>query len=175
MKKVFKYDKPDRFALYMGIGWIVIAAALIYLIWFLWGDGGYVTASAIAILLAIGLLCALSIPRKIEVSDTALEIKCVVEITSIPLADLRTIRRVEKDEMKKVIPLLAGYGFFGYYGYFLDLRGWETVKVYCTQRSNYLELVDIYEKRYYINYAKADELLGSVAANALIHCPESNK
>ena len=57
------------------------------------GKGGYITAWAVSLLGAVVLLYVMSIPRRVVVGDTALEIRCIVEITHIKYADLRSIRR----------------------------------------------------------------------------------
>lgn len=93
----------------------------------------------------------MSIPRRVVVGDTALEIRCIVEITHIKYADLRSIRRIPPEAMKKKFVFFGSYGFFGYYGYYIDGKSWETLKLYCKQWDNFIEITDAYEKRYIIS------------------------
>lgn len=53
----------------------------------------------------------MSIPRRVVVGDTALEIRCIVEITHIKYADLRSIRRIPPETMKKKFVFFGSYGF----------------------------------------------------------------
>lgn len=162
MDTIFKYRKPGKKVKRATLVWFLLAAGVIALVWYFWGEGGYVTAWTISFVAALLTLCVLSIPRNIQVSDTALEIKCVVEITRIPLTNLRSIRRMDNEDMKKIFPLAAGHGFFGYYGYYIDRRNWELVKLYCTDWNNFVEITDIFEKRIYVNCDDVDGLVDAV-------------
>lgn len=110
---------------------------------------------------AILLLYIMSIPRKVTVGDTSLEIRCLVEITRIKYSELRSIRRIEPGAMKKKVVLLGSYGFFGYYGYYIDLRSWDTIALYCKQWDNFIEITDAYEKRYIISAPIPDQLINA--------------
>lgn len=110
---------------------------------------------------AILLLYIMSIPRKVTVGDTSLEIRCLVEITRIKYSELRSIRRIEPAAMKKKVVLLGSYGFFGYYGYYIDLRSWDTIALYCKQWDNFIEITDAYEKRYIISTPLPDQLINA--------------
>lgn len=104
----------------------------------------------------------MSIPRRVVVGDTALEIRCIVEITHIKYADLRSIRRILPETMKKKFVFFGSYGFFGYYGYYIDGKSWETLKLYCKQWDNFIEITDAYEKRYIISSPAPDDLVAAV-------------
>lgn len=159
---VFKYPKTDKRARRLTVVWFIMAAGLIALTWYLWGEGGYVVAWAVSLIVALLALCALSIPRNITVNEAALEIRCVVEITRVQIPNLRSIRKVDKAEMKKIFPITAGHGFFGYYGYYLDRRNGEPVKLYCSEWDNFVEITDIFEKRIYVNCEDIDGLIDAV-------------
>ena len=111
---------------------------------------------------AVVLLYVMSIPRRVVVGDTALEIRCIVEITHIKYADLRSIRRIPPETMKKKFVFFGSYGFFGYYGYYIDGKSWETLKLYCKQWDNFIEITDAYEKRYIISSPAPDDLVAAV-------------
>ncbi len=121
------------------------------------------------VLLAVAVIAlfVLSIPRSIRVTDTAIEIKCLVEATYIPLSDLRGIRRVEAGDLKGTICLPGSPGFFGYFGIWLDTKRMEFVKFYCTEWDNFVEITDVFEKRYYVSCPQADELIACVTEAAL--------
>lgn len=168
----FKYDKTDRRSRRLTTVWLLLVGAIIFLMWYLWGEGGYAIAWVVSLVMAFIMLCVLSIPRNIEVGDTALEIRCIVELTRIPLSDIKALRVVSYDEMRRFLPLFAGYGFFGYYGYYLDIRTWETVKLYCTRWDNFVEVTDIFEKRYYINCSEPGRLMDAVTTASQLYAGE---
>lgn len=139
-------------------------ALLLVAIWYFWSDGGYIIAVAASLFGAIVLLYIMSIPRKVTIGDTSLEIRCLVEITRIKYSDLRSIRRIEPAAMKKKMVLLGSYGFFGYYGYYIDTRTWETMLLYCKRWDDFIEITDAYEKRYIISSPVPDELISAATA-----------
>lgn len=162
MERIFKYRLFDRRSvLITGAVALAVAAAVVW-IWLRSGEGGYMTAWVVSFLAAVLALYVLSVPRRIEIGEMAIEIRCVVELTKISFADLSSVRRVEREEMRSMIPLLGSFGFFGYYGYYLDLKKWETVKLYCGRWENFIEIKDIYEQRYIVNAGRPDELVASV-------------
>ncbi|HIW96917.1 MAG TPA: hypothetical protein H9866_00295 [Candidatus Tidjanibacter gallistercoris] len=160
--RTFRYGKMDRRAGRLTAVWMLLLALVPAAVWFFWGEGGYILAWAVSLLGAVVLLYVMSIPRKVVVSDTALEIRCIVEITHIKYADLHSIRRIPAEAMKRRYVLLGSYGFFGYYGYYIDVRNWETLKLYCTQWDNFIEITDSCEKRYIISSPEPDDLIAAV-------------
>lgn len=168
MECIFKYDGLDRRAhrITAVSTWILAFVGLLCLAWYIWGGGGYALAWYVLLAIAIIGLFVISIPRSIEVSGSALEIKCLVEVTYIPLSNLRSIRRVDAAELKGVICLAGSPGFLGYYGIWLDAKQRELVKVYCTEWDNLVEITDTFGKRYYVNCSRADELVACVGEAA---------
>ena len=160
--RIFDYGRMDRRTGRLTAMWMAVGALLLLLLWLLWGEGGYVMAWAVSLFGALTLLYIMSIPRKVAVGDTALEIRCIVEVTHIKYADLRSIRRIPPEAMKKKSVLLGSYGFFGYYGYYIDSRNWEVLKLYCKQWDDFIEITDIYETRYIISSPAPDDLVGAV-------------
>lgn len=170
MKQKFKYHRDKRTRRLTWITTIVIvalSAAVLLLM-----DDGYLRAWLIVIVVALLLLCVLSIPRYILVTEDALEIHCVVEMTHIPINDISSVRRVTRQDTGRLTLLLGSYGFFGYYGYYANLRRWETVKVYMTEWSNMVEIEDIYEEKYLVSCREADRLIESVMQAKLTHAGE---
>ena len=160
--RTFDYGRMDRRAARLTVCWLLLLAAILAAEGFFWGEGGYLTAWAVSLLGAVVLLYVMSIPRRVVVGDTALEIRCIVEITHIKYADLRSIRRIPPEAMKKKFVFFGSYGFFGYYGYYIDGKSWETLKLYCKQWDNFIEITDAYEKRYIISSPAPDDLVAAV-------------
>ena len=137
MKRVFKY-RFSRRTLYLSAFYILVLALIglglhsLYI-------GGYLSAWFVSLVVALFALMSLSIPRKIVVKKATVEILC--------------------RQMRWVVPLFGGYGFFGYYGYYFDLKTFEKVVVYASEWKNLVEIVDIYEQRYYVSCTQADELV----------------
>lgn len=154
----YKIDKKTKC-----LSWIITAvvAAVVVAVWFFVGDD-YLRAWVIAMLAAVTLLYALSIPRKVKIADGWLEIKCTVELTRIAVEDIKSIRRVEKSEVRPIIPLLGSYGFWGYYGYYADMQNWDVIKVYATEWNDLVMIEDIYETKFLISCRRADELIAQV-------------
>lgn len=109
--RTFDYGRMDRRAARLTVCWLLLLAAILAAVWFFWGEGGYITAWAVSLLGAVILLYVMSIPRRVVVGDTALEIRCIVEITHIKYADLRSIRRIPPEAMKKKFVFFGSYGF----------------------------------------------------------------
>ena len=164
MTKTFKYSKPDKRCKRLTLIWIISISLVVFAIGYFFGEGGFIPAWLVSLIVALVTLYILSIPRNIVVTETALEIRCIVEITRIRLPELRSIRRVEPDYMKGKYVFVGSYGFFGYYGYYVDSEKWETLLLYCTRLNNLVEITDVYEKRYIVNCEQADELIKAVTA-----------
>lgn len=159
MTHTFRYGRMDRKARRITVLSIILLVLLLAATFLFRSEGGYITAWAASLLGAIVLLYIMSIPRKVVVTDTALEIRCLVEITRIRYSDLRSIRRIGPEAMKGKYVLFGSYGFFGYYGYYIDWRRWETLKLYCKQWHNLIEITDAYERRYIISSPEPEELI----------------
>lgn len=119
-------------------------------------------AWVVALSIAIIALMALSIPRRIVADEEALEIYCISDFTSIPYESISSAREVTQKEMLLMVPIFAGVGFFGYYGCFLNLRKWELVKIYASRWSNFVEVTDKCEERYYLSCDNPQELVALI-------------
>jgi hypothetical protein len=105
---------------------------------------------------------ALSIPRRIILSDEGIEICCISDYTHIAYKEIESIKVVSNKQMKFIMPIFAASGFFGYYGSFFDFKSWDFVKIYASKWSNFIEITDIYEDKYYISCDQSDELIERV-------------
>ena len=160
MPSIYKYRFPRR-TIYISIVYLIVFALFGWLLYHLY-EGGYLSAWFTSFIVALIALMALSIPRKIVVTDDRVEIRCLLDITEIRRDEIASVRRMEKRRMKWLIPIFGGYGFFGYYGHFLDLRRLDRVKVYASEWRNFVEITDIYEERLYVSCTEADRLVAEL-------------
>ena len=119
--------------------------------------GDYLPAWALFFVLTLCALCALSIPRFVRLSDTAVEIHCTVEITEVPYDMIRSVRVVSDTE--RIVPLVASFGFFGYFGFFLDTENWDIVRVYTGSMHSLVEIEDIFERRYVVGASNPESFV----------------
>ncbi len=158
----FKYrlDKTSRIATWSVAGGILLVVGLL---WWL-SPGRYLPVWFLFIALALVALALLSVPRSIRVTPEAVEIRCVVEITHIPYRHIRSAKRVDRVALRPLFPVFASPGFFGWSGYWLDLRGWDLVKVYITSWQGLVMIEDIYEQRWLVNADDPDRLCAQISA-----------
>lgn len=167
MQTSYKYHF-DRRTIYWTLVYLVIFILLGGLLYHLY-EGGYLSAWFTSFIVALVALMALSIPRRIVVTDDKVEIRCLLDITEIRRDEIASVHRVDVRRMKWFIPLFGGCGFFGYYGHFIDLRHFERVRLYASEWKNFVEITDIYEDRLYVSCSQADELV------ALLTPPKGNR
>lgn len=160
MQSTYKY-RFDRHTIYWSLVYLVVFVLLGVLLFYLY-DGGYLSAWFTSFIVALVALMALSIPRRIVVTDEKVEVRCLLDITEIRRDEIASVRRVEPKRIKWFIPLFGGCGFFGYYGHFIDLRRLERVRVYASEWKNFIEIVDIYEERLYVSCRDADRLVAEL-------------
>lgn len=167
MKASFKYkynrkSKRDTLLSLLAVG-VIVTLLLLY------GEGSYLMACLTAIFIALVLLCLMSIPRKIIVTEDALDIRCVVELTHLEIGEIASIRRAYKWEYDRMIMVLGGFGLFGYYGFYFNFRRWDMYKVYATEWDYLVEIEDIYEQRYIVSCREAEKLIELVEQNMAQH------
>lgn len=157
---IHKY-RFDRRTCYWTGGYLVVFILLgvgFYLLY----EGGYLSAWFTSFIAALVALMALSIPRSIAVDDTRVEIRCLLDITEIPRAEIASVRRVPQRELRGIVPLFGGFGFFGYYGHFLDLHNFERIRIYASEWRNMVEITDIYDDRLLVSCRDADRLVAEL-------------
>lgn len=160
MKNSYKY-RFDRPTIYWSLAYFAVFLLLGGLLYYLY-DGGYLSAWFTSFVVALVALMALSIPRRIVVTDEKVEIRCLLDITAIQRNEIAAVRRVEPRQMKWLMPIFGGYGFFGYYGHFFDLKHFERVRLYASEWRNFVEIIDIYEERIYVSCSDADRLVAEL-------------
>ncbi|MDE6710821.1 MAG: hypothetical protein K2J53_00160 [Alistipes sp.] len=157
MQSTYKYRFDRRTIYWTMVYWFVfglLGGGLYYLY-----EGGYLSAWFTSFIVALIALMALSIPRKIVVTDETVQIRCLLDLTEIRREEIASVRQVDIAHMKWIVPFFGGCGFFGYYGYFLDLRHFERVRVYATEWRHFVEIVDIYEEKLYVSCRDAEKLV----------------
>ncbi len=159
-EKIYRY-KFSKSVIYYGLLQLLFVSICGYFFYRLY-DGGYISAWFISFVAALFLLLILSLPRKIVLSPSTIRIHCILEIAEIKLSDIVRVRKVNPRTLKWIMPLIGSYGFFGYYGKFVDLRRAERIKMYATQWSNLVEIVDIYEDRYVVSCSDSKSFISAI-------------
>lgn len=161
METIYKYRFGRRTLYWTAIhlGVFVLLGGTLYHLY----EGGYLSAWFTSFIVALIALMALSIPRRIVVTDDRIEIRCLLDITEIQRDEIASVRRVEPREMKWMVPLFGGWGFFGYYGHYLDLATFDRVRIYASEWRNFVEITDIYEERLYVSCTEADKLIAQLS------------
>lgn len=160
MQSSYKY-RFDRHTIYWSLVYLVVFILLGVLLFYLY-EGGYLSAWFTSFIVALVALMALSIPRRIVVTDEKVEVRCLLDITEIRRDEIASVRRVDTRHMKLFLPIFGGCGFFGYYGHFIDLRRLDRVRLYASEWRNFVEIKDIYEDRLYVSCADADRLVAEL-------------
>ena len=154
----YRFDRRTIYWSLFHLGVFVLLGVLLYVLY----EGGYLSAWFTSFVGALIALMALSIPRKIVVTEQTLQVRCLLDITEIRRDEIASVRRVDARQMKGVIPIFGGYGFFGYYGHFIDLRRLDRVRIYASKWSDFVEITDIYEDRLYVSCDEADRLVAEL-------------
>lgn len=154
----FRLDRRTIYLTAVHFAVYILAGVLLYRLY----EGGYLSAWFTSFVAALIALMTLSIPRRIAVTDQAVEIRCLCDITEIRLDEIASVRTVPQEQMRLHMPLFAGCGFFGYYGHFLDIRGFDTVLIYASEWRNFVEITDIYDDRVIVSCRHADELIAAI-------------
>lgn len=157
METSFKY-KYYKGVIIRTVVFLLIMLSSIYLYFRLSGNT-YIAAWILGVVVALTIFVTLSIPRHLRVTDKMLEIRCLLEMTRISMEDIVSVNKIEKRDLKWVIPIVASCGFCGHFGIYLDLRSWNTLKVYATSWQDLVVIEDIYEDLYVVNCQRADEFV----------------
>ena len=154
----YRFDRRTIYWSLVHLGVFVLLGVSLYVLY----EGGYLSAWFTSFVGALIALMALSIPRKIVVTEQTLQVRCLLDITEIRRDEIASVRRVDTRRMKGFIPIFGGYGFFGYYGHFIDLRRLDRVRIYASKWSDFVEITDIYEDRLYVSCDEADRLVAEL-------------
>lgn len=160
MKRNFNFHIDKRTKIFTALTIILFLSGAV-LLFFLY-TGGFLSAWFTSLVLAITALMVLSVPRKVVVLDNTLEIQCISDISEIEIADIASVKVIDKRQLRWSIPLFAALGFFGYYGKFLNLREFDIISIYASEWNNFVEITDVYDSRTYISCRDADELIAAI-------------
>jgi len=163
MKKDYRYKLSRKSSVITLIVLVAVIGFLVYLNYY--SASGFFPAWLTSLVITILLLYILSIPRFVRVTEEALEIHCLVELTKIKLIDIKSVKKIEKRNMRYSFPILGSYGFFGYYGYYYNFAEMGLQKVYASKWDNFVRINTIYEETYIINCDDPDELIHLIAKN----------
>lgn len=125
-------------------------------------DGGFVSAWFASFVMALLLLMALSIPRKIIVDNKTFAIHSLLDLTEIGIDQIISIRKISPRQLKWTLPIFGSYGFFGFYGHYFDFWNFRRVKIYASEWRYLVEIVDVYEDYYYISCRSRDLLINEL-------------
>lgn len=134
MKLTFRYGGLD------GLGWtitgitILLAAGIVVWLALPADNALYVAVWVGAIILALWLLCLLSLPTCIVVDNSTVELRCLVESTYIPAESIVDVKQLDNNGLSHKLPLLGTLGFVGYIGRYIDLRSGKVHRTYVTHR-----------------------------------------
>lgn len=160
--EIFNY-KNGRYTLYWTAVYIIIIVLLAAMLMQLY-EGGYVSAWFGSFIVALVALMLMSVPRKIVITEQSVQIRCVLDITEIPLAEISSVRAVGRNEMGWKFPIFGSVGFFGYFGRFIDFKRFRMVEIYATEWGNFVEIQTIYEDTYYVSCHERDKLITALQA-----------
>ena len=100
MTSIYKY-RFDRRTLYWTLIYLVVF--VLFGVWlYLLYEGGYLSAWFTSFVVALLALMALSIPRRIVVSDEKVEIRCLLDITEIARSEIASVRRVDARDITDI-------------------------------------------------------------------------
>ncbi len=162
--EIFNY-KNGRYTLYWTAVYIIIIVLLAALLMQLY-EGGYVSAWFGSFIVALLALMLMSVPRKIVVTQEALQIRCVLDITEIKLSEISSVLAVSRKEMGWKFPIFGSVGFLGYFGRFIDFKRFRMVEIYATEWGNFVEIQTIYEDTYYVSCHERDRLIALLQERA---------
>jgi len=128
-------------------------------------DGAYYLAAWTTMTgVTLGVLCLLSTPWRIVLSDEVLELRCLLDVSYISLHSVVDVEVLDEERLGRRVPLVGCYGFWGYYGRFLDLRTRKVCRVYATRRKGCVAIHT--SRRRYVVSCRTPEMLRSMILNA---------
>lgn len=160
--EIFKY-KIDRKTMTASVMKIIVFIAIAIALLLLYA-GGFFSAWFTSLILALMALMILSVPRYIAVNEESVEIHCVMDVTAIEIREIAAVRKIERNQMRWIMPLFGADGFFGYYGKFLDIKEFDAITIYASEWNNFVEIVDVYDNRTYVSCQDSDRLIAAITA-----------
>lgn len=140
---------------------IILCAVGVWLLYDLY-TGGFISAWFASIVVALILLMFLSVPRRVSIIGSAMEIQCVSDITEIQIDEIEYIRLIPRKRLWWIIPIFGVVGFFGYYGKFFDLKRFRIVTLYASEWNNFVDIRTYNGSHTYISCREAEALIETV-------------
>ena len=137
---------------------IIAVGIAIGFITFTTSSSSFLPAWITALLIGTILLVITSIPKSVEITPNALEIHCLLELTYIPLSNIKDVKQVRLKSIM-LVPMLGVFGFFGYYGYFLSLNKMRIFRVYARNWRRLIQIDTLDNKRYLISVPELQKFL----------------
>ncbi|MCW3121164.1 MAG: hypothetical protein JWQ38_656 [Flavipsychrobacter sp.] len=100
-------------------------------------------------------------PESITVDNSAIVIDRKAKPVTISFSQVKSVRKVAKDDMKNSIRTLGNGGLFGYTGRFYN-KTMGDMLLYCTQRDNYILIEKTDKKKVIISPDEPDSLVAYV-------------
>lgn len=141
---------------------IVLSLVCCCFSYFYWrSTASYLPAWFSILIIALLALVVLSIPRFINITQNSLEVHCIMELTTIPIHNIKSITPISRAELKWCIPipLLGIWGVFGYYGYYFDLKNMKVFKLFASQWNNFIRIEDIFEEVIVVSNPNRDKII----------------
>ena len=160
MKSIYRFH-TDRRTIYLSVFFLVVFILLGVGLLLLY-EGGYLSAWFTSFVVAMLALMALSIPRRVILTDDLVQVECLLDITELRREEIASVRKVATSEMKWMFPLFGAWGFFGYYGHYFDLRHFDRVLIYASEWRNMVEITDVYEDKIYLSVVDSDRFIGEL-------------
>lgn len=160
MEQIFRYTFGKRIR-WISIAMLVVIVGVVFALYMLY-DGGYISAWFMSVTVAIIALCVLSVPRYIRVDDRSVEIHCILEMTEIELIDVEVVERIERRQVKWLVPVVASFGLFGHYGIYFDFSTLDWVRVYASQWDNLVMISDKYEQQFLVSCDDPEQLISAI-------------
>lgn len=173
MNHVYKY-RIDRRTIYWTIVHFIVYGLLGTALTLLY-SGGYLSAWFTLLVVELISLMALSIPRKIVVTEDWLAVHSLLDITEIPREEIASVRILPQKSLKWFFPLFGGCGFFGYYGHYFDLKHFDCIRIYASEWKNMVEITDIYEDRLYVSCSNPEEFVREFDEENSLHRLHNNE
>jgi len=124
------------------------------------GDPLILVFSGIAPVLLIGIMLGMYFFRimAITLNDTSLTIERQIKPVNINYQDIKSVRKVQDEEMKMTIRTFGNGGLFGYTGLYYNKK-LGSMNWYCTQRKNYILIVKTNNKQLVITPDDPDSFM----------------
>ena len=125
-------------------------------------SGSYLSAWYLSLVIAVLLLFILSFPRYIKLSDSSIEIHCMLEVTAIPYNEIVRVCKIRSYMVKYHLPIMGSYGFGGYFGYYINLKQLKIIRYYATNLKSLVAIEDVYSDIYIVSCEDRDVFIREI-------------